>query len=264
MRGVPRWLAVSAVVAIAAGMCAFTVHRALAPAALSLQLSESTLAADGFSSTELKIQAANGRELRDLQVKVEDPHRASLESVRVQRDSAAVSLRAGVLPGETKLRVTADGFAPQEIALQTTLDAGDTVGDGTPDFPPSTRSCRPLGLPPLVHAVGRIAVLPRTSAAPGNRRLRCALALRLPRGVARTRRCMGAGDGASRSSFGERHPPVSVSVHAAWGVALSRARRRLPGERSWRRRFRAVRGRGNPVAAQQLLRGTRLESRPAG
>ena len=134
MRGVPRWLAVSAVVAIAAGMCAFTVHRALAPAALSLQLSESTLAADGFSSTELKIQAANGRELRDVQVKVEDPHRASLESVRVQRDSATVSLRAGVLPGETKLRVTVQGFAPQEIALQTTLDAGDTIGDGTPDF----------------------------------------------------------------------------------------------------------------------------------
>jgi len=134
MRGVPRWLAVSAVVAIAAGMCAFTVHRALAPDALSLRLSESTLPADGFSSTELKIQSTNGRELRGLLVEVEDPHRASLESIRVQGDSAKASLRAGVLPGETKLRIAGDGFAPQEIALRTTPDASDMVGDGTPDF----------------------------------------------------------------------------------------------------------------------------------
>ena len=43
-------------------------------------------------------------------------------------------MRAGVNPGETKLHVTAPGFTPQEIQLQTTLDASDTIGDGTPDF----------------------------------------------------------------------------------------------------------------------------------
>ena len=36
MRGVPRWLAVLAVVAIVATVCAFTVHRALAPAAFNV------------------------------------------------------------------------------------------------------------------------------------------------------------------------------------------------------------------------------------
>ena len=40
MRGVPRWLAVVAVLAVAAVVCAFTVHRALAPARSMLQLSE--------------------------------------------------------------------------------------------------------------------------------------------------------------------------------------------------------------------------------
>ena len=41
---------------------------------------------------------------------------------------------AGVLPGEAKLRLTAPGFAPQQISLHTTLDVSDSVGDGTPDF----------------------------------------------------------------------------------------------------------------------------------
>ena len=54
------------------------------------------------------------------QIQVENPHRAAVESVIVEGESATASLRAGVLPGETKLRVTAPGFTPQEITLQTT------------------------------------------------------------------------------------------------------------------------------------------------
>jgi len=134
MRGVPRWLAVLAVAAIAAGVCAFTVRRALAPAAFVVQLSETTLPADGFTATELKIHSSHGRELRGLQVQVENPHGAAVESVSNEGRSATASLRAGVLPSQTKLRVTAPGFTPQEITLQTTLDASDTIGDGTPDF----------------------------------------------------------------------------------------------------------------------------------
>ena len=134
MRGVPRWLAVLAVVAIAVVVCAFTVHRALAPAAFELQLSDTELPADGFTSTELKIQSSNGRELRGLQVQVENPHGAVVESTSVKGGLATASLRAGVLPGETTLRITAPGFTSQEITLHTTPEASDTVGDGTPDF----------------------------------------------------------------------------------------------------------------------------------
>src|SRR5271165_6494793 len=150
MRGVPRWLAVLAVVAILAVVCAFTMHRALAPADFVLQLSDASLPADGFSSTELTVHSASGRGLIGLEVQVENPsgapprlhsqqpfsrsERVGVESVIIDHDSARVRLRAGVLPGETKLRVSAPGFTPQEIAVQTTLAASDTVGDGTPDF----------------------------------------------------------------------------------------------------------------------------------
>ncbi len=134
MRGMPRWVAVLAVVASAAGVCAFTVRHAMAPATFVLQLSQSAIPADGFTSAELRITPTNGRQMRGLQVTVDDPHRATLESVTVERDAAIASLRAGVLPGETKVRIAAGGFTTQEIALRTTLDSGDMIGDGTPDF----------------------------------------------------------------------------------------------------------------------------------
>ena len=73
-------------------------------------------------------------QLRDLQVTVEDPHRAVVESVTVDGDTATASLRAGVLPGATKVRVTGSGFAAQAIAFHTVLDSSDAIGDGTPDF----------------------------------------------------------------------------------------------------------------------------------
>ncbi len=134
MRGVLRWLVRLAVVAMAIVLCAFTLHRALTPARFLVRLSDTALPGDGFSSTELDIRSTNGRHLHNLQVQVENRHGAALESVSIQGGSATAVLRAGVLPGMTKLRITAAGFTPQEITLQTTLDVGDTIGDGTPDF----------------------------------------------------------------------------------------------------------------------------------
>jgi len=134
LHGVPRWLAVLAVLAVAATVCAFAVHRATMPAQLTVHLAQSTLPADGFSVTELTIRAADGRELRGLQVEIEAPHRLTLESLRIQRDSATATVQSGVMPGEAKLRIIAPGFATHEVELQTTPDFGDAVGDGTPDF----------------------------------------------------------------------------------------------------------------------------------
>src|SRR5271167_3231420 len=73
MRGVPRWLAGLAVVAISAVVCAFTINRALTPATFVLQLSDTRVPADGFTSTELRIHSSNGRDLRRLQEQVENP-----------------------------------------------------------------------------------------------------------------------------------------------------------------------------------------------
>ena len=134
MRGVPRWSAVLAVLAVAATACAFAVHRATTPVQLTVQVAQSTLPADGFSSTELTIRSADGRQLRGLEVGIEAPHRLTLESLRIEQNSATVTLQSGVMPGEVKLRIIAQGFASREVDLQATPDFGDAVGDGTPDF----------------------------------------------------------------------------------------------------------------------------------
>jgi len=134
LRGVPRWFAVVAVLAVAAVVCAFTVHRAMAPTALVAQLSETTLPADGFSSAALTIHSPNSRDLRGLRIESETPHEVVVESLSVAGDSATASLRSGVIAGEAKLHIVAPGFLPQEIALRTTPDDADAVGDGTPDF----------------------------------------------------------------------------------------------------------------------------------
>ena len=134
MRSVRRWPAVLAVVAIVAVVCAFTVRRTQTPAAFVVQLSEATLPADGFSSAEIRIHSASGRELRELDVRSENSHLATVDSVTIDHGSAIARLHAGVLPGEARLLVTARGFAPQTVIVRTTFDPGDSIGDGTPDF----------------------------------------------------------------------------------------------------------------------------------
>jgi uncharacterized protein len=134
MRGVPRWLTVLAVLAIVVVLGAFTVHRALTPGTLILEAIPATLPADGFTTAEIKLLSSSGRDLQGLRVETDDPHRAMVDSVVVQGGSAVISVHTGVLPGEAKLHFAAPGFESKQVALQTTLDVSDSVGDGTPDF----------------------------------------------------------------------------------------------------------------------------------
>lgn len=134
MRGVPRWLAVVAVLAVAAVVCAFTVHHARAPQAFVLHLSEPAVPADGFSSSELTIHSESGDDLRGLHLEIESPHQVTLESLVVHGDSATAYLQSGVVPGDARIRVAAPRFAPQEVSLHTIPDYVDGIGDGTPDF----------------------------------------------------------------------------------------------------------------------------------
>jgi uncharacterized protein YfaT (DUF1175 family) len=134
LRGVPRWFAVLAVLAVAATVCAFTVRRAHAPVTLVATVAETSLPADGFSSTELTVLSSDRRPLRGLQVQLESPRQLTLESLVVKGDSATAILQSGVIPGDAKLHVTAPGFASREIAVRATPDYGDAIGDGTPDF----------------------------------------------------------------------------------------------------------------------------------
>ncbi len=128
MRGVPRWLAVLAVVAVVTMVCAFTVHRVLIPAGLLIQSSQSALPADGFTSTEIIVHSSTGRDLRGLRAEVDDSHRAMVESVSTTSDSVMVKVSSGVLPGETRLRLIVSGIEPKDVALRMTLDVSDSLG----------------------------------------------------------------------------------------------------------------------------------------
>ena len=134
MRGAPRWLAVLAVLAIIAVLGAFTIRRALAPSGFLIEVTSSTLPADGFASSKITLHSSTGRDLKGLRIDVDDSRRAAVESLAIRGDSAYITLRAGVMPGETKLHFEAPGFEPQQIIFNIALDASDSVGDGTPDF----------------------------------------------------------------------------------------------------------------------------------
>ena len=134
MRGAPRWLVVLAVLAIVAALGAFPIHRTLKPSDFVIEATSSTLPADGFTSIEIKLRSSTTRELKELRAESDDPRRASVESIAIRSDSAYVTARAGVMPGETTFRFAAPGFESQLLRLKTTLDASDSVGDGTPDF----------------------------------------------------------------------------------------------------------------------------------
>jgi len=121
-------------VAVVSVLGAFTLRRAFTPAAMLFESAPAALPGDGFSSEEINLHSSTSKNLTGLHVDVNDPHRVSLESVSVKGNSAVISVRAGVLPGETTLHFAAPGFEPAQLKLRTTFDASDSVGDGTPDF----------------------------------------------------------------------------------------------------------------------------------
>jgi hypothetical protein len=133
MRGVPRWFAVLCVVAFAVIVCAFSLRRALAPPSWNWQLSQTTLPADGLSTAELQFHTT-GNNLRNLKVESDDEHRIVVDSVIANGQNATATIRAGVMPGTTRLRFSADGLPVRQVQLITAPDYSDSFGDGTPDF----------------------------------------------------------------------------------------------------------------------------------
>lgn len=134
MRGVPRWLVVVAVLVVAVVVFALTVRHARVPRTFTVQLSDLSLPADGFTTTELTVRPANGGDLRGVHLEIDSSHQVNLESLTVHDGAATASLQSGVLAGDTKIRVLAPGFVSQEVSLRTIPDNSDVVGDGTPDF----------------------------------------------------------------------------------------------------------------------------------
>ncbi|MDZ4797240.1 MAG: DUF1175 family protein [Bryobacteraceae bacterium] len=87
---------------------------------LTLQLSQSTLPADGFSFATINTNRPDAR----LAV-VEGPHSAHLDGPR---------LVAGIVPGKAILEATVPNQRPVRATIETKPVWTDRFGDGTPDF----------------------------------------------------------------------------------------------------------------------------------
>ena len=128
------WFAVLGLCAVIALFAAFTLHRAMLPTMLLIEVPDSPFVADGFSSIQLKLRSSDGRDLKDLRVETNNSHRMVVESTFVKGDTALIELRTGVLPGEATVQFSARNAETREVKLRTQIDVGDSVGDGTPDF----------------------------------------------------------------------------------------------------------------------------------
>jgi uncharacterized protein YfaT (DUF1175 family) len=134
MRGLPRWLTLLAVVAVVVVAVPASRHLASTPVTFLVDSFSSAMPADGFSTTQIKVRSSSGHELKDVRVEVVDSHHAAVESVTLKGESALISVRSGVLPGEIKLQITAAGIVPLLLTVYSFLNVSDSVRDGTPDF----------------------------------------------------------------------------------------------------------------------------------
>jgi hypothetical protein len=112
--------------AVAAGLAAF--HRA--PAELHAKLSPVKLWADGYDAAALTVTSTARPTLS-----IEGNLHVAVGSEFEHHDGVwAANIRAGVLPGTVRLRVSAPGARPLRLTLATAMTARDSSEDGTPDF----------------------------------------------------------------------------------------------------------------------------------
>ncbi len=99
---------------------------------LSVSLNPSAIEADG-SSTALAEVRGRSADLATLNVSSSDLWRLRVEAVERQDGHISVRLRAGVLPGEARVRFTT-GKITRQVTVQLTPSTSDYYSDGTPDF----------------------------------------------------------------------------------------------------------------------------------
>ena len=89
------------------------------------------LPANGYAVATLTIRGAGSAAPR---IAVANAHAASVEDVSAEAGMWRARIRAGVLPGRTRIRVEIAGAPPAFAELETVADIGDSFADGTPDF----------------------------------------------------------------------------------------------------------------------------------
>jgi hypothetical protein len=104
------------------------------PLVLQVGVQPDRIAADGYESTTISIRS--GRPERPS-ISFDGISRgAVIESIEAEGSTGnwRARVRAGVLPGRIALRIEAPGYQTAPAQFTTVLDAGDSAGDGTPDF----------------------------------------------------------------------------------------------------------------------------------
>ena len=97
-----------------------------------LVLAPAELPADGYALATLSIETGSGEAPRVWLSG--NAHIATVQAVTPAPGGWQAQVRAGVLPGHATVRVELPGAPPATTTLETTLQAGDSAGDGTPDF----------------------------------------------------------------------------------------------------------------------------------
>jgi uncharacterized protein YfaT (DUF1175 family) len=97
-----------------------------------LAIEPAELPADGYAIATLTIETQSTQTPRVSFSS--NPHTATVQQVTRTAGGWQATLRAGVWPARTTVRVELPGAAPVTAALTTKLEPGDSAGDGTPDF----------------------------------------------------------------------------------------------------------------------------------
>jgi hypothetical protein len=104
--------------------------------ALTIRLAPASLLADGYGTVTAAVTRPAGRAARGpLECAlIGNARGAAVVGVLEAEDGWRVRIRTGVVAGRVVVRAGAPGFLPAEAAFDAQLDAGDSAGDGTPDF----------------------------------------------------------------------------------------------------------------------------------
>ena len=104
---------------------------------LRVSLQPASLPADGWSEGLLTIEKPAKRREENLLPTiefVENAHAATVENIETAPSHWTATLRAGVTPGQCKLRVSVPDSSPAVTSLHLKAANADECADGTPDF----------------------------------------------------------------------------------------------------------------------------------
>ncbi|MEO8662648.1 MAG: DUF1175 family protein [Bryobacteraceae bacterium] len=103
------------------------------PGVLRVESAPARAYADGESQIEVAVAASRAISDSVTVDLIDGARRATLAPAKLRGNGAVITMRAGVLPGMVRLKITARGFTPLLYEITFQPDLADADGDGTPD-----------------------------------------------------------------------------------------------------------------------------------